>query len=158
VAPLNGVSLEDDKQVMGRLVRNGLFPLVVVVLLVYLASQTLLPGHAAAVRVEYGDFLARVDSAPQAVRKVTFNRDSQVVEAEFRDETKIKAKYTTDASAFALEQRLRRAGVRIDSASKTEWWSVLTYLLPFVLFFLFWILLMSRKQRDERPPGIDSEG
>jgi ATP-dependent Zn protease len=152
------VSLEDDKQVMGRLVRNGLFPLVVVVLLVYLASQTLLPGYAAAVRVEYGDFLARVDSAPQAVRKVTFNRNSQVVEAEFRDETKIKAKYTTDASAFALEQRLRRAGVRIDSASKTEWWSVLTYLLPFVLFFLFWILLMSRKQRDERPPGIDSEG
>ena len=109
-------------------------------------------------RVEYGDFLARVDSAPQAVRKVTFNRDSQVVEAEFRDHTKIKAKYTTDASAFALEQRLRRTGVRIDSASNTDWWSVLTYLLPFVLFFLFWILLMSRKQRDERPPGIDSEG
>ena len=158
MAPLNGVSLEDDKQGMGRLVRNALFPLVVVVLLVYLASQTLLPGHTAAVRVEYGDFLARVDSAPQAVRKVTFNRDSQVVEAEFRDHTKIKAKYTTDASAFALEQRLRRTGVRIDSASNTDWWSVLTYLLPFVLFFLFWILLMSRKQRDERPPGIDSEG
>jgi len=126
-------------------------------LLVYLASQTLLPAHTAAVRVEYGDFLARVDSAPQAVRKVTFNRDSQLLEAEFRDGTKIKAKYTTDASAFALEQRLRRAGARVDSASTTDWSSVLTYLLPFGLFFLFWILLMSRKQRDERPPGIDSE-
>jgi cell division protease FtsH len=155
VAPINGVGHEDDKEVMGRFTRNGLFPLVVIVLLVYLASQTVLSGHTAAVRVEYGDFLARVDSAPQSVDKVTFNRDDQVVEAEFRDDAKIKARYTTDASAFAVEQRLRRAGVRIDSASTTNWWSVLTYLLPFVLFFVFWIVMMSRKQRDERPPGID---
>jgi ATP-dependent Zn protease len=149
------MALQDDKQVMGRIGRNALFPLIVIVLLVYLASQTLLPGHARATRVEYGDFLTRVDSAPQAVRRVTFNRDNQHVEAEFRDGTKIKARYTTDSSAFALEQRMRAAGVRIDSASTTDWWSALTYLLPFALFALFWVLVVSRKQRDERPPGID---
>jgi hypothetical protein len=42
VAPLIRAGSADDKETVARLLRNGLFPLIVIVLLVYLVSQTLL--------------------------------------------------------------------------------------------------------------------
>ena len=54
-----------------------IFPLMVVVLLVYLASQTLLPKDSGDNRLEYSELIKRVDSSPDSIRKVTFfpNRD-----------------------------------------------------------------------------------
>ena len=48
---------------MGRLVRSALFPLIVIVLLVYLASQTLLPRSTSAntEEIAYGDLIAQVE-------------------------------------------------------------------------------------------------
>ena len=39
---------------MNRFFRSALFPLVVIVLLVYLASQTLIPHKSATEKVTYG--------------------------------------------------------------------------------------------------------
>jgi cell division protease FtsH len=142
----------DDKTLVNPFLRSALFPLVVVVLLVYLASQTLLPTHSKANRVEYGQLLTRVEANPQAVRKITFTAETRLVEADFRDDERLKATYTTEASAFALEQRMRSAGVRVDSrrSGGSAWWSILTYLMPFALFAAFWIFLMKRQREREQ--------
>ena len=45
---------------MNRFFRSALFPLVVIVLLVWLASQTLIPHGKSTARAHYSDFLAAV--------------------------------------------------------------------------------------------------
>jgi cell division protease FtsH len=133
-----------------------IFPLAVVVLLVYLASQTLLPNNGDETDIDYSQFLDFVDSSPGSVGKVTFDPDGHRITAELRDGRTWKTHYTTDESAFALEQTLRSEHIRFDSrgGGDSAWWSILTYLLPFILFFGFWIFLM-RQVRGKPRSGED---
>ncbi|HEY3069363.1 MAG TPA: hypothetical protein VGJ34_03525 [Gaiellaceae bacterium] len=135
-----------------------LFPLMVVVLLVYLASQTLLPTKSNGTKMDYSDFIARVPTSPDSVREVTFFPKSHRIEAELVNGETLKTTYTTDASAYAFEQKLQSSGIRFDSkgTGDSAWWSILTYLLPFALFFGFWIFLMNQVQARKRErPTLD---
>jgi cell division protease FtsH len=135
------------------------FPLIVVVLLVYLASQTLLPSNDPATRIDYSDFVARVDSSPQSIRKVTFFPKGHRIEAELINGQTLRTNYTTDASEYALEQKLASSHIRFASkgTGDSAWWSILTYLLPFGLFFGFWIFLMSQVQGRKRERAMRDE-
>jgi cell division protease FtsH len=150
-----------DNKLVNRAFRIAFFPLFVIILLVYLAAQTVFSGQAGAERVEYGEFLTRVEANPMAVRKITFTPKTRSVEAEFRSGERLKTTYSSDASAFALERRMRSAGVRIDAknAGSSAWWSILTYLAPFALFIAFWVFLLRRQQQRERerPSGLSDQ-
>ena len=50
---------------MSRFFRSALFPLIVIVLLVYLASQTLLPRSESAEKVTYSELIGRVNTDPE---------------------------------------------------------------------------------------------
>jgi ATP-dependent Zn protease len=56
--------------------------------------------------------------------------------------------YPSEASALELERLLDDRGIPYKSTGSGDsaWWSILTYLLPFLLFFGFWIFMMSRVQ------------
>jgi cell division protease FtsH len=162
VAPLIRAGSGDDKKPVARVLRNGLFPLIVIVLLVYLASQTLVPDEGSgSPTMTYSQFLDVVDSQPELFERVMFDPDSRGIEADLRNGRTQKVHYTTDESAFALEQSLRSHNITFDSkgSGDSAWWSILTYLLPFVLFFGFWTFLMRQVQgkgkRDERPLGLE---
>jgi cell division protease FtsH len=129
-----------------------IFPLMVVVLLVYLASQTLLPNDSGDNRLEYSELIKRVDSSPDSIRKVTFFPKSRRIEVELVSGATLKSNYTTDLSQYAFEQKLTNHDVLFDSkgTGDSAWWSILTYLLPFVLFFGFWIFLMNQVQGSRR--------
>jgi cell division protease FtsH len=60
----------------------------------------------------------------------------------------LKSHYPSDESGLRLEELLEAEGIAHDSRGSGEsaWWSILTYLLPFVLFFGFWIFLMQQVQ------------
>jgi hypothetical protein len=60
----------DEKPQMSRRLKF-VFPLAVVVLLVYLASQTVLPDNGDETDLDYSQFLDFVDSSPGSVGKVT---------------------------------------------------------------------------------------
>jgi cell division protease FtsH len=161
VAPLIHASSGDDKKTVAPLLRNALFPLMVVVLLVYLASQTLLEDDPSDGRtMTYSQFLDVVDSQPELFDSVVFDPDSRGIQAHLRNGQTQKVHYTTDGSAFALEQSLRSHKITFDSkgSGDSAWWSILTYLLPFVLFVGFWTFLMrqvqEKRKRDERPTGL----
>ena len=129
--------------------RSPLFPLIVVVLLVYLASQTLLSPEDERERIAYSDLKELVRESPEQVDLVVFEPQTNGIEVDLREGRKYESNYPGDASQLELERELDEAGVRHDarSAGATAWWSFATYLLPFVLFFGFWILLMKRAQR-----------
>jgi cell division protease FtsH len=145
-----------------RFVRNGLFPLIVVVLLAYLAAQTLRNDDEASSRIAYGALIARVETAPDSIASVLFIPKSQGIDVTLAQGTTLESNYPTEAAQLDLQRRLQNEGIPFDSkgTGDSAWRSILTYLLPFVLFFGFWIFLMrqahSRKSRaDEGGPPVD---
>jgi cell division protease FtsH len=133
---------------VSRFFRSALFPLIVIVLVVYLASQTLLPNRDEAKKIEYGRLIQTVENGSPQVSDVLFIPKSRTIEAVVGGE-KVKTNYPSDQSQETFQQLLQEKGIT-DFDSKgtggSTWLSILTYLLPFVLFFGFWIFLMNQVQ------------
>jgi cell division protease FtsH len=132
---------------LSRFFRSALFPLILIVLLVYLASQTLLPNRDERRKIEYSQLIQVVNDDPSSVSELVFTPKNRSIEATVGGE-KIKTNYPSDESQAAFQRKLEVNDVAFDSKGTGEsaWWSFLTYLLPFVLFFGFWIFLMNQVQ------------
>ena len=72
---------------MNRFFRSALFPLIVIVLLVYLASQTLIPKSKAPRRSPTRELIDRVQNDPSS-SEVVFSPSKRQVLAELNDEDK----------------------------------------------------------------------
>jgi cell division protease FtsH len=134
---------------LSRFFRSALFPLIVIVLLVYLASQTLLPGRSDETqKITYSQLIVMVQNEPQSIDSILFTPKSQSIEAKLKNGKKYKVNYPSDQSQIEFQNELESHGITFDSKGTGEnaWWSFLTYLLPFVLFFGFWIFLMNQVQ------------
>jgi cell division protease FtsH len=133
---------------LNRFFRSALFPLIVIVLLVYLASQTLMGGGKDSKKYTYSQLQAQVRTDADSIKKVVFGPNKREVKAELTDGTKLKTHYPSDQSQEAFEQLLIKHGVEFDSkgTGSSAWWTILTSLLPFVLLFGFWIFLMNQVQ------------
>jgi cell division protease FtsH len=132
---------------VSRFFRSALFPLIVIVLLVWLASQTLLPRSGDAQKRTYSQLIQQVEDNPNSVSSVLFVPKGRSIEAVVNNE-KWKVNYPSDESQIAFQEQLESQGIAFDSkgTGDSAWWSILTYLLPFVLFFGFWIFLMNQVQ------------
>jgi cell division protease FtsH len=134
---------------LNRFFRSALFPLIVIVLLVYLASQTIMGDDKNEKRWTYSEVLAQVRNEPESVKKVSFNPNKRSITMELQgNQPKAKSNYPSDESQRAFERELIRKGVEFDSkgTGSSAWWTILTSLLPFVLLFGFWIFLMNQVQ------------
>ena len=131
---------------VNRFFRSALFPLIVIVLLVYLASQTLIPRKDAQDKVTYSEFIAQVEAGNVQEAKFTPTRNQ--LEGVLVGGKKIKVNYPNDLSAFAVEEKLQAESVPYDSKGKgSSWWSTLLIsILPFALLIGFWIFLMNQVQ------------
>jgi len=131
---------------LSRFFRSALFPLIVIVLLAYLASHTLLRGSDDTKKITYSQLIERVEAGD--VKEVLFVPKSRAIEGKLSNGTKFKVNYPSDQSQIALEERLREHNVLFDSkgTGDSPWWSILGYVLPFVIFFGFWIFLMNQMQ------------
>jgi ATP-dependent Zn protease len=131
---------------------KALFPLIVIVLLVYLASQTLLESNDKSEGIAYGDLISKVDHSPETVEGVRFIPKSKGIRVTLRDGRTLTSNYSTEASELEFEHLLRDRNVHFESSGtgSSAWWSMLTYLLPFALFFCFWIFLMRQVQARRR--------
>jgi cell division protease FtsH len=138
---------------VSRFFRSALFPLIIIVLLVYLASQTLLPRSEEPEKTTTSDLITMVETNPDLIQDVVFSPKSQSIEATQKDPstgelTKFKVNYASDQAQIEFQNLLEEKGIDFDSKgiSQNPWWSFLTYLLPFALFFGFWIFLMNQMQ------------
>jgi cell division protease FtsH len=131
---------------VNRFFRSALFPLIIIVLLVYLASQTLLPGRSEQRKMTYSEAIAQVKNG--AVNEVLFTPTRQQINLTLVDGRKVKVNYPTPQSATQFENLLERQNVKFDSkgTGSSAWWSLLINFLPFVLLIGFWIFLMNQMQ------------
>jgi cell division protease FtsH len=134
---------------LNRFFRSALFPLIVIVLLVFLASRTLLPGSSSDTqKMTYSQLIALVDENSAAIENVVFVPKSREIEADLVSGKKVKVNYPSDEAQIEFQNALQTHDVAFDSkgTGDSAWWSILTYLLPFLLFFGFWIFLMNQVQ------------
>jgi cell division protease FtsH len=136
---------------LNRFFRSALFPLIVIVLLVFLASRTLLPGSSSnSQKMSYSALIQLVKDNPSAIQSVTFVPKNREIQADLSTGKEVKVNYPSDQSQFAFQEELETASPPIQFDSKgtgaSAWWSILTYLLPFLLFLGFWIFLMNQVQ------------
>ena len=133
---------------MNRFFRSALFPLIVIVLLVYLASQTLMHGQKKQEKLTYSGLIQLVNKEPQAIQKVEFDPNKQKISYELTGDRKGSVHYPSDQSQNTFQNLLENKNVVFDSKGTggSAWWSILTSLLPFVLLFGFWIFLMNQVQ------------
>ena len=131
---------------MNRFFRSALFPLVVIVLLVYLASQTLIPRRGSEQKVTYSELISETKAGN--VDEVQFNPSRHELKATLSAGRKVKVHYPTDQSATQYQDLLEAKNVKFDSkgVGTSAWWALLTGLLPFVLLIGFWIFLMNQVQ------------
>jgi cell division protease FtsH len=132
---------------VNRFFRSALFPLVVIVLLVYLASQTLIPKHDSGAKVTLSAL--RADVAGGEVNSVVFNPRSQEISATLASTAQnVKVHYPTPQSQYAFEQLLDQNHVPYDSKgiSGSAWWGIVGSILPLVFLLLIWIFLMNQMQ------------
>jgi cell division protease FtsH len=131
---------------VNRFFRSALFPLIVIVLLVYLASQTLIPRGEQRQKVTYSELFNQAESGN--VQEVTFTPNRQQINATLVGGDKVKVNYVSPQSALAFEDVLKDENVRYDSKGiGGAWWSsLLISILPFALLIGFWIFLMNQVQ------------
>src|SRR4029079_5402138 len=128
---------------MNRFFRTALFPLIVIVLLVYLASQTLLPKSKPAQKTTYSEAIAKVKASPSEIAGVVFSPSSNgtgSITMELKDtKDKIKVNYPSPQSLQQFQTLLIAKGVTFDSKKphSSPWWSLLGTLLPLLLLFGF---------------------
>jgi cell division protease FtsH len=134
---------------LNRFFRSALFPLIVIVLLVYLASQTLMGGDKNEKKLTYSEVQGLVRDNPSDVDKVLFTPNKRQITVDLKnDQPTAKANYPSDQSQLAFERLLKEKGVKYDSKGTGGFslTSLLISVLPFLLLIGFWIFLMNQVQ------------
>jgi cell division protease FtsH len=134
---------------LNRFFRSALFPLIVIVLLVYLASQTLMGGDKNEKKYTYSDVQGIVRDHPEDINKVLFTPNKRLITVDLKnDAPTAKANYPSDQSQLAFERLLKEKGVNYDSKGTGGFslTSLLISVLPFLLLIGFWIFLMNQVQ------------
>jgi cell division protease FtsH len=133
---------------VNRFFRSALFPLVVIVLLVWLASQTLIPHSKSEKKVTYSQFIQ--DAQQGNVSNAIFNPSKRSISFVIPSEQDKKATvhYPADQSVPGIERILESKNISFDSKGTGgfSWVSAFFSLLPFIILIAFWIFLMNQVQ------------
>jgi cell division protease FtsH len=129
-----------------RFFRSAAFPILIVLVLAFFAQRLISPGETEDPPT-YNEFLTQIEEDPESIDKVTMQaQDNKITVLEANGE-----EYETGFPANteeSLVNTLRRNEVElaVEGAGGSSILSLLTYILPFVLFFAFWVFLMNQMQ------------
>jgi len=130
---------------VNRFLKSAALPILIVILLAFVAQKLVVSGTGADQRPTFNETLALIDQGK--VAKATLKSKSQELAVETTDGRKYTIGYPDDYGD-ELTQRLERAQVptEVEGRGGSAWLSFLITLAPFALFLLFWIFLMSQMQ------------
>jgi cell division protease FtsH len=133
---------------VNRFFRSALFPLVVIVLLVWVASQTLIPHSKSEKKVTLSQFtaLARQGNVDDVVFTPSKHSISFTITSE--GGKKATVHYPADQAVPAIISTLETKDITFDSKGTGgfSWVSAFFSLLPFIILIAFWIFLMNQVQ------------
>ncbi len=134
---------------MNRFFRSALFPLIILVVLAWVAITTLTGGGQKTEKVGYSALIlkAKMDGRA-AFSNVVFDPRKQEISAKLPNGDKVSVHYPSEESQIRFQRLLEEKGIDFDSkgTGSSPWWGLLTALLPFIILIAFWIFLMNQVQ------------
>src|SRR5919199_544290 len=135
---------------MSRFFKSAAFPILIVVVLAFFAQKLIGGTGSNEPTPSYGDFIAQLQAGQ--VKTVDIKTKNNTIVATPRTGNKYETGFLPD-SADRLESRLEAAKAQneiqdfqIHGTKSNGWLSLLTYVLPFLIFIGFWIFLMNQVQ------------
>jgi cell division protease FtsH len=134
---------------MSRFFKSAAFPIIIVIILAFFASK-LISRSDQAEKTSFSQFLTQVEEG--GIKSVTLNTKYNAAEVTLPNDKKYEVGYPVDY-ADVLVNKLRAAeqanniqNFDVKPARSSVILSLLTYVLPFLLFIGFWIFLMNQVQ------------
>jgi cell division protease FtsH len=129
-----------------RFFRSAAFPILIVVVLAFFAQRLISPTEGKETP-SYNEFIQQVESGQ--IEEVTFNTKDNALNVKKTDGDEYESAFLdSDSAQASLLNTLERNDVKTEIKDKggSSILSLLTYILPFLLFFAFWIFLMNQMQ------------
>jgi cell division protease FtsH len=129
---------------MSRFFKSAAFPILIVVVLAFFAQKLISPGQDKP-KTSFSQFLTQIDQGQ--VKSATLKTKDNTVHVTRTDGQKYEVGYDPDYGN-ELINRLQAKDVKFDVEGRKSsgWLSLLTYVLPFLIFIGFWIFLMNQVQ------------
>jgi cell division protease FtsH len=131
---------------MRRLFRSAAFPILIVIVLAFFAQRLISPGEKEDPPT-YNEFLSQIEDSPESIETVTLAPKTQTAKVVETNGEEYSTGYppNTEESLVNTLQR-NEIDTDVESTGGSSFLNILTYILPFLLFFGFWIFLMNQMQ------------
>ena len=132
---------------MSRFFKSALFPILIVVVLAFFAQKLISPSSNNGPPHTYQTLVSQ-DIPNRLVKSADIKTKGNVVDVTLRDGTKYEVGFVDGQAASELIDQLKTAQVpfNVEPNKSSTWLSLLTYVLPFLIFIGFWIFLMNQVQ------------
>jgi cell division protease FtsH len=131
---------------MSRFFKSAAFPILIVVVLAFFA-QKLIGSSNHSQKQTFGDLLTQLDN--RQVKSLSLDQKSNSANVTLQDGTKYSVGYPDSYAPTLIKTAaadIPAQGFDVQSKSSNGWLSLLTYILPFIIFIGFWIFLMNQVQ------------
>ena len=129
---------------MRRFFKSAAFPILLVVILAFVAQRVISPGSDKD-SPSYSQFLTRVEAGQ--VKEVDINtKDNTLDFKQINGESSSTGYPPNTEQSLITELRDNKVDTDVHGSGSSGLLSILTFILPFVLFFGFWIFLMNQMQ------------
>ncbi|HWF54992.1 MAG TPA: ATP-dependent zinc metalloprotease FtsH [Solirubrobacteraceae bacterium] len=131
---------------MSRFFKSAAFPILIVVVLAFFA-QKLIGSSSSSQHNTFGNLLAQLDQ--KQVRNLTLQEKDNTAQVTLTNGTKYSVGYPGNYVTQLINDSktdLQPSQFDIQGTGSNGWLSLLTYILPFVIFIGFWIFLMNQVQ------------
>jgi cell division protease FtsH len=135
---------------VSRFFKSAAFPILVVIVLAFFAERMISSSSSSKTAHTWSEFTQNVDQGKVTYVKINQGESSLKYSTQ-ADQKKtitigIPSQTLLDEATTQLQQSDQGALVDGTPTGGSSWWSIFTYILPFVLFFGLWIFLMNQVQ------------
>jgi len=134
---------------MSRFFKSAAFPILIVVVLAFFAQRLISPNDEPKTP-DFPAFLQQVQNGE--AKRVELRQKDNTAKVELRDGTKYEVGFvdqygdTMTTTLLSAERTGKIAEFDVEGRKSNGWLSMLTYVLPFLIFIAFWIFLMNQVQ------------
>jgi cell division protease FtsH len=138
---------------MSKFFKSAAFPILIVVVLAFFA-QKLIGTASHAQKQTFGSLMQQLQSTPPGIKSLSIHVSSNTVNATTTGNEHFTVGYPDQYAPQLINAvqkdvsggTLQASAFNIIGKQSNGWLSLLTYLLPFVIFIGFWIFLMNQVQ------------
>jgi cell division protease FtsH len=131
---------------MSRFFNSAAFPILIVVVLAFFASKLVSSGGSARVP-NFGQTIQAINNG--LVRSISLDQKDNSMSVVLTSGQKYSTGYPNGYVSQIINDVTKNEGpsaLNVQDTSSSSWLSLLTYLLPFVLFVGFWLFIMNQVQ------------